>query len=125
MHAAHSNYVEGTCSECGNKCTDDYISIPINVDNEVDTNNDGHTSVKDVETSADGAEGIDGDISSEASVASTKRFLQTNTVEAKMKAKKDCADDVLLKKAICCLEKVGEKKRMTMMNCLGYMLHLS
>ena len=74
----------------------------------------GHTSVEDVETNADGAEGIDGDISSETSVASTKRFLQTNTIQAKKKAKKDCADDVLLKKAIkaiCCLEKVGEKKK--------------
>ena len=44
-------------------------------------------------------------------MASTKRFLQTNTVQAKNKSKKDCADDVLLKKAICCLEKVGEKKK--------------
>ena len=98
----------------GNKCTDDYISIQINVDTEDDTTNDGHTSVEDVETNADGAEGIDGDISSETSVASTKRFLQTNTIQAKKKAKKDCADYVLLKKAIkaiCCLEKVGEKKK--------------
>ena len=62
---------------------DDYISIQIDVDNEDETNNDGHTSVEDVETSADGAEGINGDISREASVASTKRLLKTNTVQAK------------------------------------------
>ena len=105
----------------GNKCTDDYISIQIDVDNEDDTTNDGHTSVEDVETNADGAEGIDGDISSETSVALQRDSCKLIQFKQKRRPRRTAPMMYCSKR----LFEVGEKKRMTTMNYLGYMLHLS